>query len=72
MHTRACGISHTHRGPPLGQGLQREADETATEAEAFKLLARLEYSEAEINQCFDFAASRLRVKPNPFESHAKP
>jgi hypothetical protein len=42
MHTRACGISHTHRGPPLGQGLQREADETATEAEAFKLLARLE------------------------------
>jgi len=23
------------------------------------------YSKAEINQCFDFAASRLRVKPDP-------
>jgi hypothetical protein len=26
-------------------------------------------SEAEINQCFNFAASRLRVKPDPDESH---
>jgi len=29
------------------------------------------YIEAEINQCFNFAASRLRVKPDPVESHAK-
>ena len=28
----------------------------------------LQYSEVEINQCFDFAASRLRVKPDPVES----
>jgi len=31
-----------------------------------------QYSEAEINHFYNFAASRLRVKPDPVESHAKP
>ena len=40
--------------------------------EAAAMRTAYQNSEAEINQCIYFAASRLRVKPDPVESHAKP
>jgi len=58
------------RAPAAGRVRQGEADEAAAESRGPQ--AWQEYSEAEISQCFDFAASRLRVKPDPVESHAKP
>jgi hypothetical protein len=63
-----AALAQNRNNPALKQ-LAEDPDQSVQNATRTRAS---QYSEAEINQCFDFAASRLRVKPGPVESHAKP